>query len=49
MDIVCTAEVIGSSTVQTCVDPWNYYKGYIADIAIVLAVAVLVYLAIVRR
>jgi len=39
MDIRCETSVEGSSTIQTCSDPWNYYKAYGFDIVIVVIVA----------
>jgi len=38
MDIVCTTV----ADVQTCVDPWNYYKASVVDIVLVFVVAYLV-------
>jgi len=42
MDTVCVVD--GATT--TCSDPWNYYKGYIADlcITVVACIAILVVL-----
>lgn len=46
MDIVCSYEYIaGVLATSTCSDPWNYYKGFLSDFILIIAVAFLTVVA----
>jgi len=49
MDIVCETIVGATTTVETCSDPWNYYKGYGFDIILTVAVAIIFVYIILKR
>lgn len=43
MDIVCTKINTASGTVETCSDPWQYYKSNLWDLVVILTFGYLAY------